>query len=176
MELESVQIDQLPADMADLDDWALPKEAFEWIDAHLAPESRILELGSGAGSAIIAKKRHIVSVEHDLRWLNKFGGVAYAYAPLKDGWYDRDAIYKITLNRYYDLIIVDGPVGSPNRIKFLKNFDLFRHNVPILIDDTHRAPEAKMAEVMARELWYTRECFKCEDGKSFCVLTPKNNA
>ena len=65
MTLESVQIDQTPGDTAELDGWALSKEAFEWIDAHLEPRDHILELGSGHGSVILSEKYRVSSVEHD---------------------------------------------------------------------------------------------------------------
>ena len=158
-----------------LNGWALDKEAFRRIDDIVYPGETILELGSGAGTSILIEMGFFVySVESDPRWVTLRAGGELLYAPLKDGWYDTFLIKRYA-PKDYSLLIVDGPVGSGKRIQIMKHLHLFRSDVPWLIDDTHRPHEAKMAEVIARELNFHLEAVDTtnETGKQFCILTPK---
>ena len=156
-----------------LDAWTLPEEAFEAIDGLIKPRDRILELGSGEGTLRLLKKYAVCSVEHDpSRMLpDTLLNHRNVFAELKNGWYDRAVIEKWTITSY-DLLIIDGPVGSDSRIKFLQNFDLFRVDVPILIDDVQRQPEMDMASALAVNIPYDMEIIEAANNRSFAVLKP----
>lgn len=157
------------------DPWMLPKEAFDAIDGLIKPGDIVLELGSGEGTEVLLEKYHVWSIEHDPSWclhrLSKFYTYHPIYAELKDGWYVRTTLETL-IPEFYDLLIVDGPVGSENRIKFLQNFDLFRVDVPILIDDVHRKLEMDMATALAVNIPYDMEVVETEANSSFAVLRP----
>lgn len=156
-----------------LDGWMLPEEAFRAIDGLIKPGDTILELGSGEGTDILLEKYVVHSVEHDPKWMGTFPKEKHTaiYAELDNGWYRRTTL-ELLLPESYDLLIVDGPVGSENRIKFLENFDLFRVDVPILIDDVHRALEMEMATALAINIPYDMEVVETESNSSFAVLRP----
>jgi hypothetical protein len=110
----------------------------------------------------------MTSVEDKLEFLNRHQS-HYIHAPLVNGWFDT-AILKTQLPRSYDLILVDGPVGSEPRAGFIKNIWLFNTNVPIIIDDTWREVERKMAidlAVMLKKDLYISEHF-C----ALCAIAP----
>ena len=124
----------------------------------LAPVgATILELGSGSGTRLLSKKYTMWSIEHDEKWIGYCEFANYIHAPIttsSDGntqWYDPSILANsIPIN--YDLILVDGPPGKYGRDGFILNFDLFRTDVPILIDDTIRSEEAKLARELAYKL------------------------
>jgi len=103
--------------------WAISKELFEWILENLPKGSTILELGSGSN---------------------------YIYAPLIDGWYDVE-ILKNELPKHYDLLLVDGPVGE-NRINIINHYEMFKQNIPIIIDDTNRENDRNMSIFLSEKL------------------------
>jgi len=70
----------------------------------------------------------------------------------------------------YDFILVDGPTGIIGRIGFLHNLDLFNTNVPILIDDTNRPSELKLANELSKKLNKKMKPFGGLE-KSFIILS-----
>jgi hypothetical protein len=75
--------------------------------------------------------------------VNKFPNLIYHYSPIKEGWYDREWLGN--LPKDYSLLIFDGPRGDIGRTKVLENLDLFNLKIPIIIDDTHREVELRIA-------------------------------
>lgn len=142
--------------------YALTGSSIEWIHRYIPKYGSILELGSGEGSAILAEEYNVHSIEHSKDWLNKFCFINYIYAPIKahekvEGfghhqWYDASLVKEQLQGLTYDLIIVDGPPGHYGRSGFLKYFDLFKHDVPILFDDIHREPERRLINRVANKL------------------------
>lgn len=168
--MTSEVIDRIKA----LNGWSLDAEAFKRIDGLISPEDKIFQLGTGEGTTVLeAMGYEVHSVEHDFKYFQRYAWNCI-YAPLKDGWYSTLPIKRYA-PRDYDLLIVDGPIGSGPRIGIMRHLDLFKHDIPWLIDDTHRPHEAKMAEVIARELNFHLEAVETtnEIGKQFCILTPK---
>ena len=51
---------------------------------------------------------------------------------------------KIAHKFAYDLILVDGPLGTIGRSGFYRNLALFRPDVPIILDDVDRKDELKL--------------------------------
>jgi glycosyltransferase involved in cell wall biosynthesis len=122
---------------------AIPSEMMDWILNNVPKGSTILELGSGNGTKELVKNYKVYSVEHDENWINIAPESTYIHAPIVDNWYDVNVL-KEQLPTDYDLLIIDGPIRLM-RINFLKNYHLFRNDVTILIDDTNRPDDKKMA-------------------------------
>ena len=141
-----------------LDGWALPREAFEWINENLPHGSTILELGSGNGTKELVKYYNVISLEEDKKWVDVVPESNYIYSPLEKCenpvensccWYGEDSLKKIP--KEYDLLIIDGPKGY-NRGN-IKNFiHLFKSDIPIIIDDTQRGIDKEMALHLSKQL------------------------
>ena len=120
------------------------------------PGSTIVELGSGNGTNRLVKEFTVYSIEDDIRWIGYCEGSNYIHAPLVEStvqdesitWYDSEKIKK-EIPENYDLILVDGPAGKIGRNGLLSNLDLFRKDVPFVIDDTLRNHECDIARNMA---------------------------
>lgn len=120
-------------------------ELFDWITSNIQEGKTILELGAGFVSTKFLSERYkLYSVEDKAQYLNKFNST-YIYAPIdtENNWYYRKALEE-DLPKDYDCILVDGPTGEGNRWGFLHNLDLFRQDVPIVVDDTWRDAEKDM--------------------------------
>ena len=133
-----------------------------FINKYLPKGKTILELGSGDGSKRLVEAGYTVyAVEHDEGWITRWpNDVNYIYAPLREHkkvegfdanvWYDPAYLQDLP---DYDLIIVDGPPGCEGRSGFLKYFDeLFKSDVPIVIDDMQRVPERLLVTRLAKKL------------------------
>lgn len=149
--------------------WAIQESCFKLIKELLPEGKTILELGSGYGTATLAKHYKMYSIENYQDWINKFNST-YIHAPIKkydekwthpdlpgeeslyqSGWYDPEILAE-ELPTDYDLILVDGPNGMFGRGGFLKHLDLFNTNVPIIFDDINRFSERKLMEAVAKKL------------------------
>ncbi|MEX0849103.1 MAG: hypothetical protein WD055_02645 [Candidatus Dependentiae bacterium] len=126
----------------DFGGWSIAKELFDHIKELLPKGSTLLEFGSGWASGEFSKHYTVYSVEHDPFFLNQYN-TNYIYAPIKDSWYDPNILAE-DLPKDYDLILVDGPVGNIGRYGFYVYFDLFRKDVPIIIDDVNRPEEYRL--------------------------------
>jgi hypothetical protein len=139
---------------------------YKWIRAHLPDGKHVLELGSGDVSTwYLSEFYRMTSVEDKAEFLNRHPS-HYIHAPLVGDWFDL-AVLEAQLPKDYDMILVDGPVGSGPRAGFLKNLRLFRTDVPIVIDDTWREVERKMADELAQITGGTLEVYE-----HFCALNP----
>jgi hypothetical protein len=122
----------------------------------IAKEATIVELGSGNGTNRLVEEYKVYSIEDDEKWIGYCEGTNYIHAPLKNyqlnhgiiSWYDRDIISEY-IPQNYDLILVDGPSGKKGRDGLLANLNLFRTDVPFVIDDTLRNHECQIAREMA---------------------------
>ena len=152
-----------------LNGWAISTELFKWIRENFTKGSTILELGSGTGTIDLCKHYTMYSVEHNPRFVG-LAASNYIYAPIKDGWYDTEVLKKMLPDRY-DLIIVDGPPRRIGRQGFFDNLSLFRHDVPIVFDDTQRPEEYALAIKTAAFLnMKVTQMFSTD--KSFIILAP----
>lgn len=126
-----------------LGDFAIGLNLFNWILDNIPHGSTILELGSGTGTHELGKIYNTHCIEDNKDWVNKFPNLTYHYSPIKEGWYDREWLGN--LPKDYSLLIFDGPRGDIGRTKVLENLDLFNLKIPIIIDDTHREVELRIA-------------------------------
>ena len=138
-----------------LDGWAIPREAFEWIYENLPHGSTILELGSGDGTKELVKYYNVISIEQDQKWIGVVPESKYIYAPLKEykyshscSWFDDSCLNQLPTE--YDLLIIDGPVGN-NRGNFVHFMEHFKKDVPYVIDDTNRSGDMEMAIKIAEK-------------------------
>ncbi len=111
------------------------KWLLEIVEKIIPPGKIILELHSNSVNQKIYENYNVYSVEYDLYWLNKYNA-QYIYAPLKNNWFDIDIMIK-ELPTYYDLLIVNGPIGD-KMIGFYKHLHLFNQNVPIIFSNILR--------------------------------------
>jgi hypothetical protein len=145
----------------DLGVFSIEEVVFDWLVQNVPKGGTILECGSGAGTGKLAAAGfRMVSIEHSSRWLKRYS-TTYVYAPLRPGigWYDDRVLKEQLQGVRCDAILVDGPVavaGQDTRRGFLRNIDLFLPlsggPVPIVLDDTNRADEAKLASDLKTEL------------------------
>ena len=162
--------------------WSFDTAVIRWIRAHIPAGSTILELGSGASTGVLAKHYRMFSVEHNLEWVGRYDST-YIHAPLvggrgkchRGGWYDAEVL-KREMPAEYNMLLVDGPPAripgmgvGPGRGAMLANIDIFRHDIPILLDDTNRAAERKLRDGIAAVLCCGWEEFG--QGKRFSVVS-----
>jgi len=169
--------------------WAIEAEVIEWIHMHVPFGSTILELGSGAGTEVLSEHYEMFSIEHDPQWIGQYNST-YIHAPLvggrgkahrNGGWYDT-AVLARKMPHEYDMILIDGPPAriaglgvGPGRAAFLDNFNMFRHDVPILLDDTNRPVERVLRDSLASILQCEWEEFG-DSIKRFSVIVPSISA
>ncbi len=141
------------------DGWSLPEELFEWIWTQIPDGASILEFGSGNGSLRLSKKYELISIEHDMEWLN-LSNSRYIHAPIvenkssvefsEQGWYNIENLVGLPL--YVDVIIVDGPPGAIGRSGILLYLDKMPRCNYLIIDDTDRDPEKNLAKIIIQRL------------------------
>jgi len=147
---------------------------FNYILSFLPRNSVILELGSGEATDVLSKYYTLFSVEHSKEWLNKYNST-YFYVPLTNNfWYEDSKLRKILKAIKFDMFLIDGPpahtrerAGCRNNI--LKYIDYYKDTDLIIIDDTHRPAERKLAEELAYKLNRKIKCIE-ERSKTSIIL------
>ncbi len=138
--------------MGDNNRWSIGNILLGAIGLIIPHGSKLLELGSGAGTGKLAEMFEMTSIEHQTQWLDKYN-TRYIHAPIVDGWY-REQNIKDQLSSGYAGILVDGPNGSENRARFVDHMDLFDLSVWIFFDDIHRETEhnafIRMVDILGR--------------------------
>ena len=156
--------------------WEIGQKLIQYIENTVTTGSTILELGSGEGTRILAKKYRMYSVEHDMEWMGKYQS-NYLYTPLKQHkevknhvgniWYDADILREHLLGLDYHLLLVDGP--PTYRAGFVKYFSLFNPDVVMVFDDLQRHKEIKIMNSIAGRLDVPYVVYTA-DGKMFGVI------
>ena len=152
------------------DSWSISQYLFDFIRDILEDGKILLEFGSGWASGQFSKYYTVYSIEHSPEWLNRFD-THYIFAPIKNGWYDIEAI-KQGLPKHYDLILVDGPPATIGRGGLLNNLHLFNTNVPIIFDDVQRKTDYDLMVKVAKKLGKDFKIFKDTAGykKAFGIV------
>jgi len=160
-------------DVTNLNDWAIGESLYKWIRENLEDGKTILELGSGTGTVELTKHYKVYSVEDKKEWCDFAKESNYFYAPIvkyKDyDWYHID-IFK-TIPKDYDLLIIDGPSGCRRTEGFIANINLFKTDIPIIIDDTEafKLWNIKIVDFLSELLG--RKVITIQDGtKMFSVI------
>ncbi len=158
--------------------WAISESLFNYIGEILPVGCIILELGSGEGTAELVKHWQVYSIESEEEWLNKYHD-HYIHAPLvkhkeiknHDGnmWYNARVLERELPKIDYDLILVDGPAGE-TRAGFVKYWDLFKHDVPIIFDDVNRVRDWKIMKSIAGRLRKPYTVINTWEDKNFGVI------
>jgi len=140
----------------------------------LTPSGTLLEFGSGRATEVFSKYYTVYSVEENSEWLNKYNS-NYIYAPIKNGWYDREVLEK-KLPSNYDVILIDGPTSPESlgrlniRKEFLTNIDLFNTEAVIFVDDIHREAEASLLNSLSEILDRPSTVVEAKSGAKFGYL------
>lgn len=146
---------------------------YDWIVLNIPEGKTILELGSGETTIKLCEKYSVISIEHDKKYIGLAKNSNYIHAEIikydNHQWYSIDKL-KVLKELKYDFILVDGPTGIIGRIGFLHNLNLFNTNVKILIDDTNRAAELKLANALSKKLNKKMEHFGGSE-KNFIILS-----
>lgn len=155
-------------DYSGLGGFAISKEVIDWILNNIPKGSTILELGSGVGTKELVKFYNVFSIEDDEEWLGFEPKTTYIHAPIVNEWYDVE-ILKNKIPKKYDLLLIDGPKGS-KRENMIKHYDLFKKDVPVIIDDTNREIDYKLSEFLYKNFNKTNKFpFNCGN-KEFTVI------
>jgi len=136
---------------------------------------RVIEVGSGDGTEKLAERYEVYSIEDNEEWVGHCTDSKYIHAPLVElmnqstpySWYDPSVLEK-ELPASCDLILVDGPAGSENRQGLLWHLELFPLDAHIIVDDTLRDSECKLAREIAYLLNRPLHMFW-----NFCVIPTK---
>jgi len=164
---------------------------------------RVIEFGSGISTLFISKivedaeKGHVTSIEHDESWLRVVRGYlekmeisnsTYSlkhvklteYEEREDvcEWYNVDRIDKLTKDEKYELVFVDGPVGSKSEDRYnMERYPAMPNIIEnmsddfvIFLDDTKR-PGEKYIE----KDWCERYKLTSKKIASMSALRPINN-
>lgn len=153
-----------------LSNWSISNELYKLIKLILQKEDTILELGSGEGTKRLLLDFNVISIEHDKEWLNYVKNGKYIFAPIKNygnyNWYDDSFINQIPTN--YNLLLIDGPPGRIGRYGLIHHIDKFYNGSPMILDDTQRPEELKLAKELAKK--YNKEISEYKSEKKNFIL------
>lgn len=138
---------------------SIDEKLFDFIRKVLPEGSTILELGSGWATEMLAKHYTMYSVEHDLKFINKYEST-YIHVLLKEHkeikghkhtcWYDAEVLERELKDIQYDLLLVDGPPIT--RSGFFKYMSLFDSKVIWVFDDVDRHEDVKVLNSVSKQL------------------------
>lgn len=124
---------------------------FEFIVNMITRGSNIVEFGSGfCSTPALSQISNVYSIDNNPQYIHHFKNVNYILANIQDNWYNRE-IVKNFLPKKYELVLVDGPVGSDYRSGILNNLDIFV-DCKYIIHDTYRDSEKILAQNIAQKL------------------------
>lgn len=160
-----------------MEDWAISRGLLEFIRKVLPEGSTILELGSGMGTADLAKYYTMYSVEHDPEWMDNYDST-YLNVPLREHkavrnhtgvlWYNADILRPKLKGLHYDLLLIDGP--PQGRAGFVKYFDMFDPTVIMVFDDVNRRRDNSVMNSIASKLDVPYVTYGAGTGKLFGVI------
>lgn len=135
----------------DLNGWAISKELFEKMKEVIPVGEHLLEFGSGAGTPMLHHYWKTVSIEHDLRWVEKLvGKFKHLLVPIKHNSWGKTynlTSYQVEIISGFRYVLIDGPPSD--RRGLMEYEDIFRHSKVIIVDDTHRSNERELSKMIA---------------------------
>jgi predicted O-methyltransferase YrrM len=129
--------------------WQMKDSSLHKLKVYLAfkPFSRLLELGSGKSTVIMAKY-HTTTLEHDKKWLRRTKKLLsktklktnLVYAPMVKK--EKGYFYDYQLTGEYDFVLIDGPPESYGRgATFYEIYPYLAKDFEVWLDDRHRPSE-----------------------------------
>ncbi len=153
------------------DDWTIPHELWEMIRPLLRPGMVTLETGSGLSTRLFeaAGCRH-TALEHDRRFAAPSDSVVLAPLVGHPPWYDWRPP---PAHPGWEMILIDGPPkGTGGRGGILRVIDrLVRPDTCLVLDDTSRREEDRLAARLARRFGMQRTDYRTASGRCFSILT-----
>lgn len=152
--------------------WEITDECWSAIEAMLEPGMRTLETGSGKSTDLFERAgcEH-TALEHDARNRAPFSSVVVAPLTGTPPWYAWEPSHP------YDLVFIDGPTGRLGRSGILRVLPrLIHRDTVIVIDDTHRKAERRLADEIAIRCGMRVEARKKRIfglSRGFSILTPE---
>jgi hypothetical protein len=149
-------------------DWTISPECWSAITKHLKPGMKTLETGCGLSTKLFIEAGCDHTALEDEEEFLVDGATLCEF----DGW------YQWKHDGPYDLIFIDGPRGEKGRDGILPHIhpgpppNLTHSETVIVVDDTHRAPEAGIARSIGEILsGHTLHEYSNED-RSYTVIEP----
>jgi hypothetical protein len=131
----------------------ITRALWDYIVDNITPGATVVELGAGdVSTPLLAEHFNLWSVEQDHNWIGNVSGVNFIHAPIDSStkWYSVSALS--ALPKDYELLLIDGPLGEGNREGILNNLELFNLTGTIIIDDTWRGSEERIAMALDKIL------------------------
>lgn len=128
----------------------ISRDMFDWISKVVPENEIIIEFGAGYSSTkALSRNYKLYSVEHNPKFIGLYKS-NYLFAPIDPqyGWYDLSKLQILKVIKP-KLVLIDGPPGTGNRFGILKNLDLIHNSDYIVIDDTNRASERLLTELLS---------------------------
>ena len=147
----------------------------DWILQNLPNGSTMLEFGSGPGTTLFVEKFKVYSIEHDIKYVDVEPKSTYVHAPIVVNpnnirWYDERIVRNFIKDLKYDLILVDGPLGSIGRSGIKNILDVLKtETIPVIFDDVNRPEELKLMIEVSQILGRGYEIYKGIN-RSFSIL------
>jgi len=160
--------------LGNLNGWNIGENLYKWIIDNIEPNRTILELGSGTGTIELVKNYNVFSIEQNKKYVGLEPKSNYIYAPLvnyegRKKWYDVDKLQDLPSD--YDLLLIDGPIGS-NRRNFIDHIHLFKHlnHTRIIIDDTNRKWDRWLVDEILKVWTNKRIITEVKDGRKTATI------
>lgn len=157
---------------------ALSEKALDELLKIVPSGNTILEIGTGYSTQRLSNYYKVYSVEHDIKWHTGHSELLHVpllpiekielpeafnrrFFGIADYWYDPIILEEKLKGKDYEALIVDGPVGGKSRLAMWWFYgQLFKINVPVIVDDVHRQHDWNVAINIGR----------CKGVKDFKVM------